>query len=100
MRIDVNHGPQSTSESNPSSASSAASAGNASASRALGEDQAQLSGAHLWVEALAAQAAQLPEIRQERVQALRQAVLGGDYDVSPEQVAGAMFSALMASPAA
>ncbi|HME36550.1 MAG TPA: flagellar biosynthesis anti-sigma factor FlgM [Candidatus Sulfotelmatobacter sp.] len=98
MRIDLNHEPQSVAESNRSSAqSTAAAAASVSASRVLGgEDQAELSGAHAQVQALAAQALQLPEVRQERVQALRQAVEGGAYSTSPEAVAGAMFAHMLA----
>jgi flagellar biosynthesis anti-sigma factor FlgM len=51
------------------------------------------------VEALAAQASQLPEVRQERVQALREAVQSGRYDVNPEQVAGALLAHMTAGPA-
>jgi hypothetical protein len=39
----------------------------------------------------------LPEVRQERVSVLRQAVQSGDYRPDPEQVAGALFSHLGAS---
>jgi flagellar biosynthesis anti-sigma factor FlgM len=101
MRIDLNHGPQSLSESNPSSSSNSA-AGNSSVRTGgdlLGEDQTQLSGAHTQVAALAAQASQLPEVRQEKVQALRLAIQGGLYSTVPEQVAGAMLAHMMVSPA-
>jgi flagellar biosynthesis anti-sigma factor FlgM len=98
MRIDPNHGPQATSESGPTSAQSTAAR---SSAWSVGEDQAQLSGAHVQVEALAAQAAQLPEVRQERVSALRQALLGGQYHSNPETVAGALFNHMLAAaPAA
>lgn len=54
------------------------------------EDQAQLSGAHTQVAALAAQAQQLPEMRQKRVDALRQAIESGRYQPDAHKVAGAM----------
>jgi len=97
MRIDLNQGPQTVPESNRSTPEATTSS---SVSHALGEDQAQLSGTHAQVEALAAQASQLPEVREERVQALRQAIDGGRYQASPENVAGAMFLHMMAGPAA
>jgi len=100
MRIDLNPGAQPTPESNRSNAQNTAALGSASGSSALGEDQAQLSGAHTQVQALAAQASQLPEVRQERVHALRQAVESGQYHASPEKVAGALFAHLIAGPAA
>jgi flagellar biosynthesis anti-sigma factor FlgM len=98
MRIDLNHEPQQVSETNLTNAQNATT--RPSAGNGLGDDQAQLSGAGAQVEALAAQASQLPEVRQERVQALRQAVQGGQYQASPEQVAGAMFAHLLAGSAA
>jgi|SRR5580658_10003096 flagellar biosynthesis anti-sigma factor FlgM len=58
------------------------------------EDPAQLSGTHVLVQALAAEAAHLPEVRQEKVSALRRAVQSGDYSPDPAQVADALFSHL------
>lgn len=99
MRIDSNHGAQPAVESSRSTQTSAA-AGNSSAGSVLGEDQAQLSGAHVQVEALAAQAGQLPEVREERVHALRQAIQGGQYQPGAEAVAGAMLAHMTAGSAA
>jgi flagellar biosynthesis anti-sigma factor FlgM len=100
MRIDSNHGPQSAPETERANAQSGAVASSSSGASALGEDQAQLSEAHTQVAALAAQAAQLPEVREEKVQALRQAVSSGHYDASAEKVAGALLTYLIAGPAA
>ncbi len=98
MRIDLNHTPQLPEPSRSSAQNSAAAA---SASEALGgEDQAQLSGAHAQVLALVAQAAQLPEVREERVQFLRQAIQSGQYQSSPENTAAAVLDHLMARLAA
>jgi len=88
MRIDPNFGLQQAPETNRNSASAAAVT---TAGTGLGQDQAQLSGGHAQVAALAAQAAQLPEVREERVHALRQAVESGQYGPSPETVAGALL---------
>jgi flagellar biosynthesis anti-sigma factor FlgM len=99
MRIEANYGLQSVSESNRSSAQNVA-AGSSSVSNALGEDQARLSGVHHQVQALAAQAAQLPEVREEQVHALRQAVQSGHYHPSSEKVAGAIFTHMVARSAA
>jgi negative regulator of flagellin synthesis FlgM len=66
----------------------------------LGQDQAQLSGVGAQVTALAAQVLQLPEVRQERVQALRQAVAAGTYAPDPQAVAGALVDHLALQPAA
>jgi len=100
MRIDVNYGPQQISDSNRTSAQNTAAADNSAAKSALGEDQAQLSGAHVQVQALAAQASHLPEVREGRVQALRQAIQSGQYHVSPEKVAGALMVEMTSRSAA
>ncbi|MGA1985058.1 MAG: flagellar biosynthesis anti-sigma factor FlgM [Candidatus Sulfotelmatobacter sp.] len=101
MRIDLNSAPQPLPESSRSSAASEAAAGNSSPSNATGgADQALLSGAHAQVQALVAQASQLPEVRQERVQALRQAIQSGRYQSHPDEVAGAVFAHMTAVPAA
>jgi flagellar biosynthesis anti-sigma factor FlgM len=91
MRVNFNHGAQPASETNRSGAQNHTEARQV-ASRGLAEDQAQLSGAHAQVGALTAQAAQLPDVRPERVQALRLAVQSGAYRASPEAVAGALVS--------
>lgn len=61
------------------------------------EDQAQLSAARTQVEALAAQASQLPEIRQARLESLRQAVGSGQYRADAVKVAGALLNSLLAA---
>lgn len=104
MRIDTNQTAQPLAESNRSGNSNPASvdtrASTSSASAALGEDSAQLSGAHVQVQALVAQALQFPEVRQEKVNALRQSVLGGSYQPSASQVAEAVLGHMLVSPAA
>jgi flagellar biosynthesis anti-sigma factor FlgM len=105
VRINLDQPPQTLVESGRSPSNVPANAqGSASASvvgsSSLGEDQAQLSGLHLQVQALAAQASQLPEVRQEKVSALRQVVLEGNYKPSADQVAQAIFSQMVVAPAA
>jgi flagellar biosynthesis anti-sigma factor FlgM len=102
MRIDLNPSSQPLSETNRGNTPNAATAASSSSSSApgTGEDQAVLSGALVQVQALVAQASQLPEVRQERVSALRQAVQSGTYQASPEQVAGAVFAHMLAGAAA
>jgi flagellar biosynthesis anti-sigma factor FlgM len=101
MRIDLNQAQQPLPETNRNSAASTGVAVNSSASNALGgEDQAQLSGAHAQVLALVVQASQLPEVRQERVHALRQAIQSGQYQSSPEKVAGAVLAHMISGAAA
>jgi negative regulator of flagellin synthesis FlgM len=100
MRIDLNPAPQPSHDSNRSRTSSASSDSSSASNPLAGEDQAQLSGIHVQGQALAAQTSQLPEVRQERVQALRQAIQSGQYQVSPEKVAGALFDHMIAGSAA
>lgn len=100
MRIDPNQIAQALPESSRSSGQSPASGGTrTSACSSPGEDQAQLSGIHAQVQTLTAQAAQLPEIRQEKVNALRQAVLGGSYQPSAAQVAEGLFAHMVVKAA-
>jgi flagellar biosynthesis anti-sigma factor FlgM len=68
--------------------------------RSLGEDPAQFSGAQWQVQAFEEQALQLPEIRQEKVDALRPVVLGGNYQIDSKHLAEAMFAHLLVTPAA
>lgn len=101
MRIDFNQGAPPATEANQANTQQAAtSATQVSHSQVMGQDQAQLSGVHAQVQALAAQAAQLPEVRQEKVTALRQALAAGRYQTDPERVAGAMIAGMIEGPAA
>ncbi|HTU40733.1 MAG TPA: flagellar biosynthesis anti-sigma factor FlgM [Candidatus Aquilonibacter sp.] len=104
MRIDANLGAQGLPETEPSGNQSASKVGGQPAGAAsggvLGEDQAELSDTYAQVQALTAQALQFPEIRQEKVNALRQVVQDGSYQPSSDQIAGAMFTNMLAMPAA
>ena len=60
------------------------------------QDQAQLSVDSGTVQQLKASLSQVPEVRQERVAALRQAMSSGSYQVSDQQLSDAMGSDLLA----
>jgi flagellar biosynthesis anti-sigma factor FlgM len=99
MRIDLN--PRSP------EAQEAGTAGQSGGRRAAGAqgktpggDTAQLSSDQGRVQSLAAQINNLPEIRQEKVDALRRVIREGNYDVTAEQTANAMLSEIEARPAA
>jgi flagellar biosynthesis anti-sigma factor FlgM len=62
------------------------------------QDQAQLSVDNSTLQQLKASLAQLPEVRQDRVDALRQAVSTGNYQVSDQQLGGAIGSDLLPGP--
>ena len=55
------------------------------------EDTATLSGDRVNVTALSARALANHEIRQDKVEALRQAIQNGDYRVEPSKIAAAMI---------
>jgi flagellar biosynthesis anti-sigma factor FlgM len=101
MRIDLNHlGQTGVEGANSSSPNAASGANRPPANSALEEDQAQLSGSHLQAQVLTAQVLQFPEMRQEKVTALREAVLNGSYHPSASEVANAVFDQLVTAPAA
>src|ERR1700691_1950558 len=98
MRINSNQVEQPLSESGRTGGPNPPSAGvGSSTSSAFGEDEAHFSGAPAQVQALAEQALQFPEIRDEKVNALRQVVLGGNYQPSSKQLADAVFAHLLVS---
>jgi flagellar biosynthesis anti-sigma factor FlgM len=109
MRIDLKPATQSLHESSAGSVANPATAGSSSAGNVpAGANRAELSGVqiqvqiqvHVQVQALVAQASHLPEVREARVQALRQAIQRGRYQSSPEKVAGAVLAHMIAGPAA
>jgi negative regulator of flagellin synthesis FlgM len=55
------------------------------------EDKASLSVDSLSVSALQAQAMNAPEIRQDKVEALRQSIENGEYKLEPEKIARAIL---------
>jgi len=57
----------------------------------MGEDTATLSSERLNVTALTASALASNEIRQDKVEALRQAIQNGDYRIEPSKIAAAMI---------
>ncbi len=59
---------------------------------ATGQDQAQLSVDSATIQQLNVKLAQLPDVRQDRVDALRQAVSTGSYQISDQQLGNAIAS--------
>jgi len=100
MRVDLHYGPPSAPELRSGGTPNGSAPSEGAGRAASGEDQAVLSGAHVQVAALAAQASQLPEMREERVQALRHAVASGEYHPDPQKVAGAVIEHLAIRPVA
>ncbi len=99
MRIDPNARLQQAQDSGEVASGSRGAAA-AAAGGELGGDTAQLSLDQARVQSLAAQVNALPEVRQEKVAALGQAVRDGSYQISPEQTAEAVISEMLARSAA
>jgi flagellar biosynthesis anti-sigma factor FlgM len=57
----------------------------------IGEDTATLSSERVNATALTARVLASNEIRQDKVEALRQAIQKGDYRIEPSQIAAAMI---------
>lgn len=55
------------------------------------DDQTTFSTDAVEVKSLVAKALQLPEVRQEKVDALRQAIRNGEYEVEPSKIADALI---------
>jgi flagellar biosynthesis anti-sigma factor FlgM len=100
MRIDLNSEPPQLSQPSRNSTHGTLASVNSSGGTALVEEDQQFSESHAQVLALVAQAWQFPEVREERIHVLRQAVQSGHYQSSPEEVAGAIFAHLIAGTAA
>jgi flagellar biosynthesis anti-sigma factor FlgM len=100
MRIDPNLAMQQLPENGrPGTQPTTAGSGDGPISNLMGPDQTQLSGAHTHIQALVAQAAQMPEVRQARVESLRQALDSGNYCPGTDEVAAALILHMMVEPA-
>ena len=62
----------------------------AKAGEAAGEDRATLTSDSTSVGSLVATALSAPEVRQGKVDSLRQAVNGGDYEIDPGKIAASI----------
>jgi flagellar biosynthesis anti-sigma factor FlgM len=93
MRIDTNSRIRETAIGGVQAEQPGARAASQVAGRAqLPEDTAELSGDQLRVQSLAGQVKGLPDVRQQKVDALSLAIRQGRYDVTPEQTAEALLA--------
>jgi flagellar biosynthesis anti-sigma factor FlgM len=101
MRINLNPGsPEVSDAAKPTSTpDSRGGVSAASGKTSSGVDRAELSLDQVRVSALAAKINDLPEVRQEKVAALADAIHSGNYNVSPEQTAEAMLSEMLGNVA-
>jgi negative regulator of flagellin synthesis FlgM len=58
----------------------------------LGKDKVELSGKSAEFSKLVDQLKQLPDVRQDRVNELKQKIASGNYDPSAEDIAGAILN--------
>lgn len=101
MRIDSNSRAAEAQDLGQSSQSGArANAPAGGAGNALGSDTARLSTDQARVASLAAQVNNLPEVRQQKVEALRRVIGDGSYQVTPEQTADAILAEIQIPSAA
>jgi negative regulator of flagellin synthesis FlgM len=101
MRIDLN-APTSEAPDPGQSTKSASQVGSGSTKGAglAGADTASLSQDQGKVQELASQVNQMPEIRQDKVAALKSAIQQGSYQVTSGQAAEALLAAIQVSSAA
>jgi negative regulator of flagellin synthesis FlgM len=65
----------------------------AAASSSVAQDRTTLSSSSTSVKSLTSHALSSPEVRQDKVDALRQSVSSGEYKVDPNKIASAIVSA-------
>jgi negative regulator of flagellin synthesis FlgM len=56
------------------------------------EDKTTLSSSKTSVESMTSQALQTPEIRQDKVSAIRESIKNGSYDLDPSKIASAIIA--------
>lgn len=94
-RRDASAGAATPSVHGPAGSSGAAAVGGPQGPGRPPRDRVDLSPAAATVQRLVAEARALPDVRHERVEALRQRIARGAYQVSPEQVAERMLRRLL-----
>jgi flagellar biosynthesis anti-sigma factor FlgM len=99
MRIDLNPIPEAPDPGQSTKSGSHVASGGVNADGSTG-DTAKLSQLQGRVPELLSQVNQLPDIRQDKVAALQQAIQEGSYSVTPGQSAEALLSAIQVRPAA
>ena len=91
MRIDSNQ-PLTNQVADDRASSNAGKAGGAPSSNAWSAAESSFSATAAGMANLTARALETPAVRQDRVDALRQAISSGSYEIDPKQIADAMLS--------
>ena len=89
MRIDPYN--SASSQVSSQSGSQQVSANTPSTASVNSEDRATLSSDSTSVSSLVSQALSYPEVRQDKVDSLRQAINNGQYELDPSKIAGSML---------
>jgi negative regulator of flagellin synthesis FlgM len=92
MRIDLNPSAMPELDRSKSTTSGSKTQGLTNGPAADAEDVAHLSTGSDAVQTLRAQLDKVPEVRQQKVDSLKQAMAEGSYQVHPQQIAAAMFA--------
>ena len=95
MRIDAALPLPENQQSSKVSSSGSSAQQSSAALASSGQDQTRLSVDSAAVQQLKTRLSQVPEVRQDRVDALRQAVGSGNYQVSDQQLGDAIGSDLL-----
>jgi negative regulator of flagellin synthesis FlgM len=91
MKVDLNASNLSAIISSQGSHPPGPAVSDSSLTEPLAEDKTTLSGDSTNVQNLTTKALELPEIRQDKVEALRTAIKNGDYKIEPSKIAEAMM---------
>ena len=95
MRIDPKIASQNLQVNRPDEVQSATAKGTKTAGAGQPNDTVQLSSGQATIRQLVSQLNQVPDVRQEQVNALRAEVQTGQFQRSKDQVAGAIVSQLL-----
>ena len=90
MKIDL--GAPALSQASVERSNTKAATGNVAANSSASEDRTTFSSTSTSVKSLVSQALSSPEVRQDKVDALRQSISSGEYKLDPQKIAGAIIS--------
>ena len=90
MKIDL--GAPAVSQASVERSNTKAATGNVAANSSVSEDRTTFSSTSTSVKSLVSQALSSPEVRQDKVDALRQSISSGGYKKDPQKIAGAIIS--------
>ena len=90
MKIDL--GAPALAQASVERSNTKASTGSTAANSSVSEDRTTFSSTSTSVKSLVSQALSSPEVRQDKVDSLRQSISSGEYKIDPNKIAGAIIS--------